>query len=161
DAVRSKVQDAIDELQDIARIAAEQSDRSVAMACVGALRDLLNDYQALRERLPAAWFSVEGGVAEDPDFISLAPVVTTAVARDRLWVEVKIFRQYLSLMLHCVPERREVANLIAISTARVAIAHAATNRPLLDHCIRCFNSYLRYTINAADPRTGYYVMNQY
>ena len=36
-----------------------------------------------------------------------------------------------------------------------------TNAPLLKLSIRCFNSYLRSTINAGDMRTSYYLLNQY
>ena len=83
------------------------------------------------------------------------------VEEQRLWLEVKVFRQYLSLMTHCVPDAREVANLIAINTGRVGVQEGATNANVLGLCIRCFNSYLRTAINAADNRTSYYVMNQY
>ncbi|MEQ1802645.1 MAG: DUF2254 family protein [Gammaproteobacteria bacterium] len=161
DAVKNGVQDAIDELQDVARSASEQSDRGIAMACVDALKDLVVDYQSIRGELPEAWFSVDGPVAEDPDFVSMADSVLEDVEKERLWLEVKVFRQYLSLMLQCVPQAREVANLIAINTGRIGAAHGAANRALLELCIRCFNSYLRCSINAADARTSYYVMNQY
>ena len=47
-AVKRRVIEAIDELQDVARSATEQSDRSIAMACVNALKELVTDYQPLR-----------------------------------------------------------------------------------------------------------------
>ena len=159
--VKHRVMEAIDELQDVARSATEQSDRSIAMACVDALKELLTDYQVLRPQLPATWFGVAGTVAEDPDFVSLAPSVLAEVEEQRLWFEVKVFRQYLSLMTHCVPDAREVANLIAINTSRVGVREGTHNPDLLGLCVRCFNSYLRTSINAADNRTSYYVMNQY
>ncbi len=161
EAVKRGVQDAIDELQDVARSATEKSDRSIAMACVNALKELVTDYQALRPHLPSAWFAVDGLVSDDPDFVSLADSVRTEIETQQLWLEVKIFRQYLSLMSHCVPDAGEVANLIAINTGRVGIAEGSRNRDLLDLCVRCFNSYLRTSINAVDNRTSYYVMNQY
>ena len=70
---QTRVMEAIDELQDVARSATEQSDRSIAMACVDALKELVIDYQPLRPQLPATWFGVAGAVADDPDFVSLAP----------------------------------------------------------------------------------------
>ncbi len=160
-AVKRRVLEAVDELQDVARSATEQSDRSIAMACVEALKDLVLDYQALRPALPESWFAVEGPVADDPDFVSLARSVLLEVEQQRLWLEVKMFRQYLSLMTHCVPDAREVANLIAINTGRVGVQEGKRHSDLLSLCIRCFNSYLRTSINAADNRTFYYVMNEY
>jgi Predicted membrane protein (DUF2254) len=160
-AVKRGVQDAIDELQDVARSATEQSDRSIAMACVNALYELIVDYQALRPRMPAEWFSVDGPVTDDPDFVSLAHSVLGDIETRRVWLEVKVFRQFLALMVHSVPHAREVANLIAIDTGRVGTRHGKDDGNLLELCIRCFNSYLRTSINAADNRTSYYVMNQY
>jgi hypothetical protein len=161
ESVKHGVQDAIDELQDVARSASEESDRGIAMACVNALKDLVVDYQATRERLPPAWYSVAGCVAEDADFVSMAGSVLENVEKDRLWLEVKVFRQYHSLMLQCVPDAREVANLIAINTARIGTEHGQANPALLALCIRSFNNYLRSSINAGDARTCYYVMNEY
>jgi hypothetical protein len=155
------VLEAIDELQDVARSATEQSDRSIAMACVDALRELVTDYQTLRSAMSQSWFRTAGPVADDPDFVSFAPGLVDDIERERLWVEVKVFRQYLSLMAHCVPASREVANLIAIDTQRIGVEQGRANRPLLELVIRCMNSFLRTSINAADPRTSYYVMNQY
>jgi hypothetical protein len=160
DAVKRGVQYAVDELQDVARSATEQSDRSIAMACVNALSELLIDYQPLRLRLPRAWYSARTSVAEDPDFVSLASGVLADIEAKGMWFEVKVFRQFLSLMLYCVPNAREVANLIAINTGRIGMEGRA-NRNLLDLCVRCFNSYLRTSISAADQRTSYYVMNEY
>jgi len=160
DAVKRGVQDAIDELQDVARSATEQSDRSIAMACVNALYELVVDYQPLRDRMPSAWYSARASVETDPDFVSLARIVLADIEANAMWFEVKVFRQFLSLMLYCVPNAREVANLIAINTGRIGVEGRA-NRNLLDLCVRCFNSYLRTSISAADQRTSYYVMNEY
>jgi hypothetical protein len=66
----------------------------------------------------------------------MANSVIERVEADRLWVEVKVFRQYHSLMLQCVPDAREVANLIAINTARIGAEQGPKNAPLLDLCVR-------------------------
>jgi Predicted membrane protein (DUF2254) len=160
-AAKREVLDAIDQIQDVARSATEQSDRSVAMACVDALHDLMIDYQAMRPRLLAEWFTVGDAVAENADFVSLAHSVLQEIEEQRLWLEVKIFRQYISLMANSLPDAREVAYLIAINTADIATQQGARNRALLELCIKCVNSFLRESINALDARTSYYLMNQY
>jgi hypothetical protein len=161
EAAKLKVQQAVDELQDVARSATEQSDRGIAMASVNALSELLYDYQALRDTLPESWFKVDERVTQDPDFVALAPSALVQIDSQGIWVEVKILRQYLSLMGQSVPNSRDVANLIGINTQRIAVMSVDHSPELLDLCIRCFNSYLRTTINARDPRTTYYLMNQY
>ena len=51
--------------------------------------------------------------------------------------------------------------LIGINTQRIASELGPGFPELLELCLRSFNSYLRTTINARDPRTAYYLMNQY
>jgi hypothetical protein len=58
-------------------------------------------------------------------------------------------------------QMRDIAYLIAINSRRIAIDAIKKNRPLLQLSIRCFNSYLRSSINARDLRTSYYLLNQY
>ncbi len=156
---QARAEESIDELLNVARTAVEQSDRGVAMACVDTLEQLLLDYQEIRDELDPAWFQITPAVASDPDFVALAPEPLKAIEEQGTWVEVKIFRQYLSLIPHCIPDARDVANLIAIRSER--IGRLAKSDVLRRLCIRCFNSYLRATINARDPRSSYYILNQY
>lgn len=131
------------------------------MATVDALADLLENYSGLRDRLPEEWFKIAPAIAMDPDFVSLSPSALEEIEGSKTWLEVKIMQQYLSLLALCVPRERDIANLIAIKTYQIA-THAGRDRDELRAlCIRCMNSYLRTTINAGDPRTTYYIMNQY
>lgn len=156
---QARAEGSIDELLNVARTAVEQSDRGVAMACIDSLADLLLDYQRARGTLDPAWFRISPEIAGDPDFVSLAPEALKSIDDEGIWVEVKIFRQFLSLMAQCVPDSRDVANLIAIRSEN--IGRNADSAELRTLCIRCFNSYLRTTINARDPRCTYYILNQY
>ena len=159
--MQGKSLEAVDELQDIARSAADQGDTRIAMAAIDALAELILDYVREKSDLPEKWFVIDETIARDPDFVSLAPRALDEIRDTRLWFEVKIMRQYLALVNQTVPESRDVANLIAINSERIGVVAADLNPPLLNLVIRCFNSYLRTTIRAGDPRTGYYVMNQY
>ncbi|MEE4360529.1 MAG: hypothetical protein V2I63_03285 [Pseudomonadales bacterium] len=55
---------------------------------------------------------------------------------------------------------RDVANLIAISTHRLATGIGLARPELRNPRLRCMHSDLRTTINARDPRTGDVLMNQ-
>jgi hypothetical protein len=151
----------IDELQDVARSAMEHSDRAIAMASVNALAELLSAYEKLRTELPARWFQLSDNIRSDPDFVSLAPSALHEIERDGMWVQYKIFQQYRSLMSHGVPGAHDVANLIAINTQQIGTRAADDHAELIVLCNRCFNSYLRITINARDGRTSSYLFNQY
>jgi hypothetical protein len=156
-----RVNEAVDELHDVVRSAMEQSDRAIALAGINALSNLVTEYQKLRPQLPKEWFLIDEYVENDPDFISLEPFAIAEIEKDKTWFEVKVFRQYLLLMMLSTMQMRDIAYLIAINTRRIAVAAAKTNRPLLQLSIRSYNSYLRSTINASDMRTSYYLLNQY
>jgi hypothetical protein len=159
-AAKYAVINAMEDIEDVARGAMKNSDRGIAMAAVEALATLLTDVTKLREKLPDAWFRVDEAVARDPDFIAMAPIAIAEVARDRSWFEAKILRQYLALFGDAVGSARDVASMIAIHTRRLAEEFAM--RPaFLELCQRAFHSYLRAAINAADPRTAYFVLHQY
>jgi len=158
---QKSVEAAIDELQDVARSAIQQGDRGIAISAVDALAGFINDYAHIRADLPEGWFEITQGVAEDPDFIALAPESLDDVESRGIWVERKIFRRYLSLMGQAAMRERDVANLIGINTQRIATGIGTENEDLLELCIYAFNSYLRATINVRDIRTAYYLMNQF
>ncbi len=160
-ATRTRVIEAIEQLEDVARSAREHSDRSISMAAINALGDLLRDYAPLRDELPEAWFEIDGALALDPDFVSMAPVASAEIRAHRLWLETKMLRQLLALFSESLGDARDIANLIAIETRRLGIEAAADHPPLRALIVRFFNSYLRAAVNAHDLRSAYYVLDQY
>jgi hypothetical protein len=155
-----RVEEAIDQLQDVARSAIEQGDRGIAMAAVDAMGAFLADYARSRGGLPKQWFDITASVAEDPDFVALAPETMAEVRREGIWLERKVFRRYVSLMGQSAINARDVAYLIGINTQRLAREFGADHPPLLELCLRSFNSYLRTTIGARDARSAYQLMYQ-
>jgi hypothetical protein len=151
----------IEELEDVALNAMEHRDRGISMASVDALGQLVHEYQPLRQAFPDAWFRIDGSLARDPDFVSMAPVVLEEILEQRIWFEMKVLRQFHTLFVESVNRMRDVSYLIALDTRRIAAAALRDHLELFDLAIRFFNSYLRAAINAKDPRTAYYVLHQY
>jgi hypothetical protein len=145
---RASVIEAIEELEDVARSAREHSDRSISMAAIGALAGLLRDYTPLRGKLPASWFEIEGTLAADPDFVSMAPAAVAEIRAQRIWLETKVLRQYLALFGESLGEARDIANLIALETRRLGVEAIAGEPARLRLVIRFSNSYLRAAVNA-------------
>lgn len=158
---KRKVIDAVEELEDVARSAMQNSDRAIAMAAVEALAELLGDVTRRRSELPPDWFVVDDVIARDADFVSMAAPALEAIAQDGTWFEAKILRQCRELFVDAVGNARDVASMIAIHTRRLGEEFALSHPPLLEQCLRAFNSYLRAAVNAGDMRTGFYVLHQY
>jgi hypothetical protein len=153
--------DAVEELEDVARSAMQNSDRGIAMVSVEALTELLGDVTRQREELPRDWFVLDDVIARDADFVSMAAPALEAIAKEGTWFEAKILRQCRELFVDACGNARDVASMIAIHTRRLGEEFALTHPPLLEQCLRAFNSYLRASLNARDMRTGFYVLHQY
>jgi hypothetical protein len=152
----------VEQLADLGLNAMESKDKGVSMASANAMCSMVLDYERLRTELPDAWFRVEGELANNPDFVSMAPTVLEDVSRRRIWFEMKVLRQYQTIYNEALNRMRDMNYLIAINTRRIAEAAVEREHPeLFDLVIKFFNTYLRSTINARDVRTAYNVLNQY
>jgi len=150
---------AIEELEDVALNAMEHRDRSISMASVDALEQLAQDYSTVRSRFDDSWFAIDGSLAHDPDFVSMGPEARDEVADHKLWMEMKILRQYYTIFVESVNCVRDVGYLVALNTRRIATMRLEPE--LCGLAVRFFNSYLRAAINAKDLRTAYYVLHHY
>ena len=152
----------VEQLADVALNAMEHKDKGVSMASVDALRALVEGYQQERGSLQREWFRVEGDLAHNPDFVSMSPEVLEEVTDRRIWLELKVFRQYQTVYAEALNRMRDINYLIAINTRLIAEqALRSGHRELFDLVVKFFNTYLRATINAKDVRTAYNVLNQY
>jgi hypothetical protein len=152
----------IEQLADVALNAMESKDKGVSMMSVEALRQFTEEYQALRPGLAPAWFQVDGDLARNPDFVSMAPEVLQDVTDRRYWVEMKVLRQYQTLYNEALNKMRDINYVVAISTRRIGeLAIRQENAELVELVVKFFNTFLRATINARDVRTAYNVLNQY
>jgi hypothetical protein len=157
DAVRG-----IEQLADVSLNAMEHKDKGVSMAGVDAMRALLVEYQRLRPTLPEQWFEIDGSLAHNPDFVSMAPEVLVDLRERKVWLEWKILRAYQSLYNEALNKMRDINYLIAINSRLMAeAAWNHKNTELFELVIKFFNTYLRSAINAHDIRTAYNVLNQY
>jgi hypothetical protein len=132
------------------------------MGGVDALHELLVGYQKLRGSLPEAWFAIDGRLAHNPDFVSMAGEVLDELAKRRIWLEWKVLRGYQSLYNDALNKMRDINYLIAINSRLIArAAWQYQNTQLFELVLKFFNTYLRSAINAHDIRTAYNVLNQY
>jgi hypothetical protein len=160
-AAKHAVIETVEELEDVARSAMRNSDRSIAMAAVESLADLLADVTRRRAQLAPDWFLLDDAVVHDADFVSMATPTLEEIAERGSWFESKILRQFLALFRDAVGEARDVASMIAIHTRQLAELDPSGRTHLLELCQRAFHSYLRASILAKDQRTAYNVQHQY
>jgi hypothetical protein len=152
----------VEQLADVAVNAMEHHDKGVSMASVNALKQLILDYQGVRERLPDAWYQLEDELLQNPDFVSMDALVLAEVAQQRCWFELKVLRQFQTIYAEALHRMRDISYVVAINTR--LLAEEAARRgdlPQLHLLLKFFNTYVRAAINARDVRTAYNVFNQY
>jgi len=162
DAAKLEAIRGIEQLADVALNAMEHRDKGVSVAGVNALRGLVAEYQAVLEDLPDEWFDVEGVVTENPDFLSMDPHTLDNITDRRLWLEMKVLRQYQMIYGEALNRMRDLNYVIAINSRAMAVdAAKAGNLELLHTVLKFYNSFVRAAINAKDVRTAYNVLNHY
>jgi uncharacterized membrane protein len=152
----------VEQIGEVALNSMENRDKGVSMAAVDALHELLRDYQKARTQLPEAFYALDGDLAHNADFVSMDPAVLADVGARRIWLELKIMRQYQMVFGDSLVRMRDVSYLIAINTRRTADEAAKAERhELVQLSIKFMNTYLRMAINGTDVRTAYSVIHQY
>lgn len=151
--------DAIDYIADMGQNAVANRDKGVAVAAVEALGRIGEGYQGLRASLDPSWFAVDGAVARDLDFVSLAPELHRDLAEQRTWLEMKLMRRYEALFKEALGRDEDLNHLVAIRTRR--IAESATDPVVHDLVVKFFNTFLRAALNGRDVRSAYNVLHQY
>jgi len=151
----------IDQLGDIALNSVEKKDKVISIAAVNALAALVRDELDRKGSLPDAWFETAALSREDPDFVSLHPSVVKSLRERRTWLEMKVLRQYQSVVGIAVNVQRDVNHLISIRTRQLAVQAAEVGD---DHALqllmRFMNTYMRAIINARDVRAAYDLLNE-
>jgi hypothetical protein len=162
DGLKARVIDGIEQMADIALNAIENKDKAISMDSVDALRELTIEYLSMKPDLPAPWFDVTAPIRGNSDFVSMTPDTQQDLMRRKLWLEMKVLRQYQMLYGEALNRTRDLNYLIAIDS-RLLGERVLADGDLEAHglVIKFFNTYLRQTINARDVRTAYNVLNQY
>ncbi|HME69809.1 MAG TPA: DUF2254 family protein [Myxococcota bacterium] len=152
----------IEQLTDVALTSLENRDKTIAMAAIDALQGIALDFQPARASLSHDWFEVSGPLARDPDFVAMSEGLLASVSQRKIWLELKVVKQFLTIFNEALNGSRDVDSLIGIRARGIAAdALARGSLDLFDLMVRFFNSCLRAAINARDVRTAYYTVHQY
>lgn len=159
---RTRLRESVEQLGDLATKALENRDKSIVFTCLAALEDLVVEHLQHKGKIPSEWFEVDGDLMEDTDFVALDPSTLQRVARRRCWVELKVLRQFQSLMGDSLNEMRDVAHLVAVHTRRITLAALDANDvDAARLAMKFLNTYQRAALNAKDVRTAFHLMHEY
>ena len=152
----------VEQLSDIAVNAVSQKDKAIASGSIDAVKDLVVTYLAKKASIGSEWFGIADWLRQNPDFVSLASESVDDLAEKKVWLEWKALRQYQSIYNEALGEMPDINHQIAINTRYIGeAALKAQDHEALALAVKFFNTYLRATLNKAQIRTAYNVLNQY
>ncbi|MEN9229185.1 MAG: DUF2254 family protein [Gloeomargarita sp. GMQP_bins_120] len=153
---------ALAEFRSIAISALQQRDQAIILGCLESLRDLALFYGEHKLQLPDLWFRLTPAVYKDPDFISVDAMKLREIEKQKIWLEVKILRQYQGILTNSLLASAETCTLVGIYTREIGEqALDLGQEPIVYLTVKFFNTYLRLVINQRDVRAGYNLIKQY
>jgi hypothetical protein len=135
----------------------DRNDRDVAAEGTWALKQLLDDYDKYKSRMPKEWFKVDRA-----DFVGLSDEALEMMTEDKTWFEMKCLQQIEHGFLRALHGANDTVSTFSDATRVIACrADLHHDEHAIRLCIRFFNNYLREAIKARNLRAVYDVFHQY
>jgi hypothetical protein len=159
---RNQVRSQIDQLGGMTVNCIGKKDKAIAVSAMRALSVVAEEAMLRREKIPESWFKVDDLLQKDHDFVAFQPMMSEALETHRVWVEMKVMRQYQVAFNAALPELPDINHLVAIHIRNIAsFAIAQKDSQSLDLAMRFLNTFLRTAINARHVRSAYNILNEY
>jgi len=135
----------------------DRNDRDVAAEGTWAIKQLLDQYDPYKKRMPKEWF-----VVDRADFVGLSDEALDMLTENRTWFEMKCLQQLEHGFLRALHGANDTVSTFSDATRVIACrADLHHDEQALRLCIRFFNNYLREAIKARNLRAVYDVFHQY
>jgi len=135
----------------------DRNDRDVAAEGTWAIKQLLDQYDQYKKRMPKEWF-----VVDRADFVGLSDEALDMLTENRTWFEMKCMQQIEHGFLRALHGANDTVSTFSDATRVIACrCDLHHDEQALRLCIRFFNNYLREAIKARNLRAVYDVFHQY
>jgi hypothetical protein len=152
----------LDEFKGIAANAIQQRESTVMLESLDSLKRILLAYEEYKEKLIEDWFVITQPICHDSDFVSLEEITLKKIEAQKIWLEVKILKQYQTIFLDSLNQFRAACYVIAINTREIVEQSLEKeNLEIVQLAIKFFNTYLRAAISQKDQRVGYTLVKEY
>lgn len=128
----------------------DRADRTTAVETVHTLRALVEDYRAMKPRLPRAWFDAGAAVTRNDSGDGDA------------WMEARVLSEYRSLLSAAIPRMHDIVAAVAVDSCAIGLAPEARGDDEIDEwVVDYFNTYVRLAINRKDVRSLFILFDGY
>jgi hypothetical protein len=135
----------------------DRNDRDVAAEGTWAIKQMLDEYDKYKSRMPKEWFKVDRA-----DFVGLSDEALEMLTENRTWLEMKCLQQIEHGFLRALHGANDTVSTFSDATRVIACrADLHHDEHAIRLCVRFFNNYLREAIKARNLRAVYDVFHQY
>ena len=135
----------------------DRNDRDVAAEGTWAIKQMLDDYDRYKKRMPKEWF-----VVDRADFVGLSDEALEMLTENRTWFEMKCLQQIEHGFLRALHGANDTVSTFSDATRVIACrADLHHDEQAIRLCIRFFNNFLREAIKVRNLRAVYDVFHQY
>jgi hypothetical protein len=135
----------------------DRNDRDVAAEGTWAIKQMLDDYDNYKKRMPKEWF-----VVDRADFVGLSDEALEMLTENRTWFEMKCLQQIEHGFLRALHGANDTVSTFSDATRVIACrADLHHDEQAIRLCIRFFNNFLREAIKVRNLRAVYDVFHQY
>ncbi len=148
---------ATEQITDIALSAVSQTDRNVALLSLRSLRDVMIDHMLIKKRMPKKWFK-----PEKKHFPAISSDFFDEISQGNNWLELRGFMDMDLVFKSAVQQMPDVVSAIANNTRIMGhYAILLEDRQVLNDAVQFFNTFLRHSLNARNPKAIYNILYQY
>ena len=154
---KENVANSMEQISDIALSAVSQTDRNVALLSLHSLRDVMVDHMLTKKRMPSKWFAPKKN-----HFPAISRDFFEEIEGGRNWVELRGFMDMDLLFKTAVQQMPDAVSSIANNTR--IMGHYACyldDHQVLNDAVQFFNTFLRHSLNARNPKAIYNLLYQY
>jgi len=160
--IQQKCLSILDDFKGIATNAIQQRESQILIDTLSGLKAIAFAYVHQKQRFPEHWFAITPAIYRDPSFTSIDKKTLQAIEAQKIWLEIKILRQYQTIFSDSLNFFREACYIVAIYTREIAEqAFEKGDRNLAQIAVKFFNTYFREVISAPDIRVGYTLSKEY
>ncbi|OGG99604.1 MAG: hypothetical protein A2600_08995 [Candidatus Lambdaproteobacteria bacterium RIFOXYD1_FULL_56_27] len=154
---QAEVAGAIEQVTDSALSAVNQMDRNLGLMALNQMREMVLDYQQLKQQLPPEWF-----IVPQEYFVGISQVFYQEICEKRLWVETKACMDLELIYKNSIRVMPDAVSTIA-RNIRLLAEEAIRDRDdeVLDLMVQFFNTYIRIAINDKNVRVIFNLFYQY
>ena len=157
DQYQSEVANALEQISDTALSSNSQMDRNVGLMAINQIREIILDYQVVKNTLSRKWFQVSSN-----HFIGISDDFYQEILERKIWVEAKGFMDMELIFKMSIRNMPDAISAIAYNTRIIGeTATESKDHELLNMVVEFYNTFLRISLNDKNQKAIFNLFYQY